>query len=471
MTAKPSANKLWGGRFQQVTDRRVELFTASIPYDWRLYRHDIAGSIAHCRMLGQCGIISPEETETIVAGLEAIRDEMEREIQEGRFVPDPSLEDIHTTIEQRLLEKIGPASGKLHTARSRNDQIALDLRLYLRDEIDQVASLLRGFQKALVARARETSDVIMPGYTHLQRAQPVVVAHHFLAYYDMAERDRNRLRDCRTRVNILPLGAGALAGSSFPLDRGMVARSLGFDAVSTNSLDSVSDRDFVVEFLSAAALIMVHLSRLGEELVLWSSSEFGFVELPESFCTGSSIMPQKRNPDVPELVRGKAGRVFGALMALLTILKGLPLSYNRDLQEDKEPLFEAIDTVKGCLEIMAPAVEGMRIDSARLLQAARQGFLTATEVADYLVRKGLPFREAHRIVGKAVVEAARRNAELGDLSLKELRSLSPAFEEDVRAVLDVQNSVASKNLPGGTAPAKVRERIVQIEEEWRREAK
>jgi len=382
------ASKPWSGRFTEKTDKLVEEFNASISFDKRLYKHDIMGSITHARMLAKVGILTKKEVDKIISGLKAI----EKEIVAGKFRFTPDLEDIHMAIEKRLIEKIGPVGGKLHTARSRNDQVALDVRLYLRDEIKEIQSLIRDLQKALVNVAKKNLDCIMPGYTHLQRAQPILFSHHLLAYYEMLKRDHERIADCLTRVNVMPLGAGALAGSPYPLDRDFVAKELGFAKPTDNSLDSVSDRDFCIEFCGAASILMMHLSRLSEEFILWSSQEFGFIELSDAFSTGSSIMPQKKNPDVPELVRGKTGRVYGNLLSLLTTMKALPLAYNKDMQEDKEALFDTVDTVKDCLKVFSPMLTTMKINKKKMLNATKQGFLTATDAADYLVKKGVPFQ-------------------------------------------------------------------------------
>ncbi|MBI2458854.1 MAG: argininosuccinate lyase, partial [candidate division NC10 bacterium] len=388
--------KPWGGRFEAETHGQVEAFTASIHFDQRLAPHDIAGSIAHARMLQKCGILSKAEVDAIVAGLEEILKEIER----GEFRTDPALEDIHMHIERRLVEKIGDVGGKLHTARSRNDQVALDLRLYLREAIGKIRDQIRSLQEALVAEAEVHLGTVMPGYTHLQRAQPILLAHHLLAYFEMFQRDRDRFADCLTRVNVLPLGAGALAGTTLPIDRAYVAKLLNFPKVAANSVDAVADRDFAVEFLAGCAVLAMHVSRLAEELVLWASAEFGFIELPDAFATGSSMMPQKKNPDVAELARGKAGRVYGSLLALLTMLKGLPLSYNRDLQEDKEPVFDAVDTIRQTLDVLPPMLKAIKFRPERMRAAAAEGFLNATDLAEYLVTKGVPFREAHDTVGR-----------------------------------------------------------------------
>ena len=439
--------KLWGGRFSQPTDKFVEEFTASIQFDQRLYRYDIQGSIAHCQMLARQGIIAVEEADVIIAGLRQILAEIER----GAFEFSIAREDIHMNIEARLIELVGPVGGKLHTARSRNDQVALDVRLYLRDEVDAIATALTTLQVALLGQAETNLAVIMPGYTHLQTAQPILFAHHLLAYVEMFARDAGRLHDLRGRLNILPLGAGALAGTTFPIDREWVAEQLGFSGVTRNSLDAVSDRDFAIEFCSFAALLMMHLSRLAEELVLWSSADFAFIELSDAFCTGSSIMPQKKNPDVPELVRGKTGRVYGNLVSLLTLMKSLPLAYNKDMQEDKEPLFDTIDTVRGCLKVFAEMIARMAVNPARMQAAAARGFSTATDVADYLVRKGLPFRQAHEVVGKTVRYCVETGKEIPELTLEEFRQFSRQIEADIFAAVTLEASVNARRATGGTA--------------------
>ncbi len=444
--------KPWGGRFTQPTDAFVEAFTASVDFDRRLYHYDIQGSIAHARMLAHVGVLSEEECRAIVEGLEAI----EREIEAGEFPWSVALEDVHMNIEARLTERIGETGKKLHTGRSRNDQVATDLRLYLRDEIDAIRAEIHRLQSALVDLAEREAETIMPGFTHLQVAQPVTFGHHMLAWFEMLERDRARLADCRRRVNVMPLGAAALAGTSFPIDREYTAALLGFDGVCENSLDAVSDRDFVIELLAAASLVMTHLSRFSEELILWSSQQFDFIELADSFCTGSSIMPQKKNPDVPELVRGKSGRVYGHLMGLLTLMKAQPLAYNKDNQEDKEPLFDAVDTLKGSLKVYADMMGALTVKRERMREAALAGFATATDLADYLVRKGLPFRDAHEVVGKAVQYGVVHGKDLADMSLEELRRFSPVIDADVFEVLTLGGSVAARNHIGGTAPEQVR---------------
>ena len=450
--------KLWGGRFASGTASSVEAFTASIDVDSRLYRHDIAGSIAHAKMLARQRIIPARDARKIVRGLKTI----EQEIDRGRFVFSSADEDIHMNIERRLSEKIGAAGRKLHTARSRNDQVALDTRLFLREEVVLIIESLQMLQRELAGVAKKNLDVIMPGYTHLQRAQPVRFAHHLLAYYEMFERDRERFSNCFERVNVLPLGAGALAGTSFPIDRNYVAKLLSFPRVSKNSIDTVSDRDFILEFVSVAAILFVHLSRLAEELVLWSSQEFGFVELPDRYCTGSSMMPQKKNPDVPELVRGKAGRVFGHLQALLTIMKGLPLAYNRDLQEDKIPLFDTVDTVKASVQIMAEVIHGMKVRKDRMLTAAQDGFMNATDLADYLVERGVPFRDAHAISGRIVRHCVTKGCRIGELSLKDLKGFSKKIEKDVYNFLSTESVVNRRRAFGGTARGNVVRRLKEL---------
>ncbi|MCC6301971.1 MAG: argininosuccinate lyase [Gammaproteobacteria bacterium] len=450
-----TSDKLWSGRFTESTDALVESFGASVAFDRRLYRHDIEGSLAHARMLTRAGVLTQGEFADIERGLRDIRTDIER----GEFAWLVELEDVHMNIEARLTERIGEAGKKLHTGRSRNDQVATDLRLYLRDEIDAVDAGLKALQGVLLDIAEREADTIMPGFTHLQVAQPVTFGHHLMAWFEMLRRDRARLADCRRRVNVMPLGAAALAGTSYPIDRAYTAQLLGFDAVAANSLDAVSDRDFAIEFAAAAALLMVHLSRFSEELILWSSAQFGFIELSDGYCTGSSIMPQKKNPDMPELVRGKSGRVIGNLMALLTLMKGQPLAYNKDNQEDKEPLFDSVDTIKSCLHVFAGMLPGMQIRRERMAQSARLGYSTATDLADYLVRKGIAFRDAHEIVGKTVRYAIDQGQELAALTLDELRGFSAAIGDDVHAVLTVEGSVAARDHAGGTAPAQVRAAI------------
>ena len=441
------SKKLWGGRFTQPTDKFVEEFTASIDFDQRMYRYDIQGSLAHAHMLGRQGIIAEEEAEQICVGLNGILADMDA----GKIEFSVALEDIHMNIEARLIERIGSVGGKLHTGRSRNDQVAVDIRLYLRDEMKAILAYLDKLQEALLQQADDNLDTIMPGYTHLQTAQPVLFAHHMLAYYEMFCRDSGRMDDCLRRMNVLPLGAGALAGTTFPIDRESVAQELGFDGVTRNSLDSVSDRDFALEFCAASATLMMHLSRLSEELVLWSSADFNFIELSDAFCTGSSIMPQKKNPDVPELVRGKTGRVYGNLISLLTLMKSLPLAYNKDMQEDKEPLFDSIDTVKGSLKIFADMIALMNVKVDNMRVAAARGFSTATDVADYCVTKGIPFRDAHEIVGKTVRYCIEHNKDIPELSLAEFKQFSPLIEEDIYNFVTLEASVNARKATGGTA--------------------
>ena len=455
MTAR---KKPWGGRFQEPTDREVEAFTASIHFDRRLYRQDIAGSIAHARMLASRKIITRKEEKAIVAGLNAI----EADIEKGRFVFDPEDEDIHMAIEKSLIDRIGETGGKLHTGRSRNDQVALDVRLYLRDEIGQVLALLSGLKRALADLAAKEIQTVMPGYTHLQKAQPVLLSHHLLAYWEMLDRDEGRLRDCARRVDVLPLGAAALAGTGLPIDRHQVAALLNFPAVSANSMDTVSDRDFVSEFIFAACMIMMHLSRFCEDLILWSSGEFGFVEISDAFTTGSSIMPQKKNPDVAELIRGKTGRVYGNLVSLLTLLKGLPMTYNRDLQEDKEPLFDTVDTVKACVKNLTSMIGNLRFDRARMRDGAETGYSTATDLAEYLVMKGVPFRESHGIVGRLVAYSIDRGKALPELTLGEFRKFYRGFGSDVYECLKVESAVNAKSSYGGTAEKMVWKRLTEI---------
>lgn len=444
----------WGGRFDAAPDRLLQEFTQSIDFDRRLFRHDILGSIAHARMLAKQGIISATEATQIEDGLHAVAGEVAR----GAVPIDHALEDVHTHVEARLVALIGAVAGKLHTARSRNDQVALDLRLYLREVVLDALDGIARLQSVLQDKADEWRDVVAPGFTHLQRAQPVLLAHHLLAYHEMLSRDAGRLRDAYGRINVLPLGAGALAGVPYPIDRAFVADQLGFASVSRNSMDAVGDRDFVVEFLADAALAMAHLSRLAEEVVLWSTSEFGYLELSDSFTTGSSIMPQKKNPDVAELVRGKVGRVYGDLMNLLVVLKGLPLTYNRDLQEDKEALFDAADTLRASLAVSAAMLRSARVNRDRLARAAEAGFSLATDVADYLVAKGVPFREAHRLVGQLVQRCVATGRDLSTLPLDEYRAVSPLFDEDARQI-DARASVAARDVPGGTAPNQVAEAL------------
>jgi argininosuccinate lyase len=437
-------------RFQKGVDKRVEKYVASIPFDWRLYKQDIAGSMAHAQMLANQGLISKKEADLIIRGLASIREE----IEQGKLAFKLELEDIHMNIESRLFEKIGDVAGKLHTARSRNDQIALDLRLFVKEAIEETISKLKHFQLALLDVAEANKSVIMPGYTHLQQAQPVLFAHHLLAYFEMLQRDVMRFQDCLKRTDVLPLGSGALAGVGYSIDRDFVAKKLEFSELSRNSLDAVSDRDFVIEYEAAASIAMMHVSRLAEEIVLWSSEEFSFVELDEAYATSSSIMPQKKNPDVVELARGKTGRVYGNLLGLLTVMKGLPLAYNRDMQEDKEGLFDTADKLLTTLEVFAGLIKTLKIDANRMRQVMSGSYLLATDVADYLVRKRLPFRQAHKIVGELVQYAIGKSKSFGELSLDEYRSFSPLFADDVYGIT-VDTSVAARNVIGGTAPEQV----------------
>jgi len=450
MVRKDDSKSHLRSRFNKGVDKAVEKYVASIPFDWRLYKQDIAGSIAHAQMLAKQGLISKKDAERIVSGLVAIRDEIEK----GKLEFKPELEDIHMSIESRLFEKIGDVAGKLHTARSRNDQIALDMRLFTKEAILETVSGLRDIQRVLLDIAEANKAAIMPGYTHLQQAQPILFAHHLLAYFEMLQRDVVRFEDCLKRTDVLPLGSGALAGVAYPVDRNFVAKKLGFSDISANSLDAVSDRDFVIEYEAAAAMTMMHLSRLAEEMVLWSSAEFGFVELDEAYATSSSIMPQKKNPDVAELARGKTGRVYGNLMGLLTVMKGLPLAYNRDVQEDKEGLFDTVDTLLSTLEVFTGLIKTLKINSARMQQAMSGGYILATDLADYLTRKGLPFRQAHDIVGKLVRYAISKNKGFQEMSLDEYRGFSPLFTDDVYGIT-VKTSVEARNAAGGTAPKQV----------------
>ncbi|MBP0049588.1 argininosuccinate lyase [Marinobacterium sp. AK62] len=450
-------NQQWGGRFNEPTDAFVARFTASVDFDQRLYKQDIQGSVAHARMLAKVGVLTEDERDAIIRGLGEIRVEIER----GEFEWSVELEDVHMNIEAALTKKIGITGKKLHTGRSRNDQVATDIRLYMRDEIDLILAELSRLQQGLLDLAEQEADTIMPGFTHLQTAQPVTFGHHLLAWFEMLSRDYERFADCRKRVNVMPLGAAALAGTTYPIDRAYTAELLQFDAPAGNSLDAVSDRDFGIEFCAAASLLLMHMTRMSEELVLWTSAQFNFINLPDRFCTGSSIMPQKKNPDVPELVRGKSGRVYGHLMSLLTLMKSQPLAYNKDNQEDKEPLFDAVDTVKGCLRAfgdMVPAIES-RKDEMR--EAALRGFSTATDLADYLVRKGVAFRDAHEIVGQSVAYGLKTGKDLGEMTLDELRQFSDTIEQDVFEVLTLEGSVAARNHIGGTAPDQVRAAVIR----------
>ncbi len=454
---KQTDDRMWGGRFQEPTDAFVQAFTASVEFDQRLAMVDIEGSFAHARMLHKIGVLNGDELADIERGLSRI----EQEIEAGEFEWSVALEDVHMNIEARLTQLIGEAGKKLHTGRSRNDQIATDIRLYLRQQIKQCQHAIRAFQQGLLTLAQQHAETIMPGFTHLQVAQPITLGHHLLAWFEMLERDHGRLAGCAKRMNILPLGAAALAGTSYPLDREYSAELLGFSAPSRNSLDAVSDRDFAIEFCADAAIIMMHLSRMAEELILWSSAQFNFITLPDRYCTGSSIMPQKKNPDVPELVRGKSGRVYGHLMSLLTLMKSQPLAYNKDNQEDKEPLFDTLDTLLGSLRAFADIIPNLRVKKDNMRQAAKQGFATATDLADYLVNKGLPFRDAHEVVGSAVAYAIEQGKDLSECSLDEMKSFHPDIEQDVFDILSLEGSVEARNIIGGTAPQQVRYQIEQ----------
>ncbi len=453
--------KLWDGRFSEKTHNAVERFTASIDIDSRLYAYDIEGSIAHCQTLAKAGMISDDEASDLIEGLGAVK----REIDRGEFQHDIALEDIHMHIEARLFQEVGKVAQKLHTARSRNDQVILDVRMFLRDNTQQIISRLKELRRVLVDMAAKQIDVVMPGYTHLQHAQPVLLSHHLLAYYEMFKRDGARLQDAFQRMDVLPLGSAALAGTTYPIDRQYTAELLNFSQVSVNSMDAVSDRDFILEFLSAASICMVHFSRLSEELILWSSSEFAFIEIPDAFATGSSIMPQKKNPDVPELIRGKTGSVFGDLLAVLTLMKSLPLAYNRDMQEDKFPLFRTVDTLTDCIEITIQMLPKVTFNRERMRQSASQDFLNATDLADYLVVKGMAFREAHSCVGKAVGYAQQQGKELDALSLKELKTFSSLIDKDVYSYLAVDQMIARRTSYGGTAKDNVQEQIDAAREE------
>lgn len=452
--------KLWGGRFTKPTDQLVEEYTASILFDKELAEEDIQGSLAHVSMLEKCGILPSADVEKIRDGLMQIQGMIRR----GEVDYSVRDEDIHMTIEKLLIELIGPVGGKLHTGRSRNDQVATDMHLYLRKRVVEFVALLHKLQEALVGQAKANLNTIVPGYTHLQRAQPILFAHHMMAYVSMLERDIERLRDSYKRINVLPLGAGALAGTTFPIDRHFVAEQLGFDSVYDNSLDAVSDRDFIVEFLAAASIIMMHLSRLCEEMILWSSTEFHFIELDDAFCTGSSIMPQKKNPDVAELVRGKTGRVYGNLVGLLTLLKSLPLAYNKDMQEDKEGMFDTVRTLRGALQLFAPMVATMKVNKERMRQAVNEDFSNATDMADYLVNKGMPFRLAHEVIGKTVLYCIQQNKFLLDLTLEEFKQFSALFEQDIYDVLQPEQVVNARNVLGGTAAPQVESAIARAEE-------
>ena len=447
--------KLWGGRFGKATDTLVDDFNSSIRFDARMYKQDILGSVAHSAMLGRCGVISEEDAALIGKTLKEILDD----IESGKVEFKIDAEDIHMNIETILIERIGDVGKRLHTGRSRNDQVALDVRMYLRDEADAISAMLTETMRTVLNLADAHSGAIMPGYTHLQKAQPVTFGHHMLAYFEMMKRDLSRLSDCRARINVMPLGAGALAGTTYPLDREWVAQELGFDAVTRNSMDSVSDRDFIIELISCLSILMMHLSRFCEELILWSSNEFSFVEMDDSYSTGSSIMPQKKNPDVAELIRGKTGRVYGGLMTILTVMKSLPLAYNKDMQEDKEAVFDAVDTVKLCLPVFTNMIRTMTVREENMLAGAKGGFTNATDVADYLVKKGVPFRESHAVVGKMVAMAIQLDKPLDAFTMEEFHACSPLIGEDIYEAISMQTCVDGRSLTGGTAPARVREEI------------
>lgn len=449
---KKAETKPWGGRFTQPTDDLLETFSASVHFDYKLYPYDIAGSVAHARMLGRQGLVTTKEAEAMVQGLEEIK----ADIEAGRFEWDPGLEDVHMNIERALADRIGSAGEKLHTARSRNDQVALDTRLYVKDALDLLGGEIKELRLALVKQAQANQDLVMPGYTHLQRAQPVLLAHHLLAYQEMLARDGQRLADLYKRVDIMPLGSAALAGTGLPIDMKFVAQSLGFSKITANSMDGVSDRDYLIEFLASASILMTHLSRLSEDFILWSTSEFGFVELPDELCTGSSIMPQKKNPDALELIRGKTGRIYGHLMGLLTVMKGLPLAYNRDLQEDKEPLFDTVETMAQALPLMARLVSRLKFKAERMRAAADDPFLTATDLADHLVKQGIPFRQAHAMVGQTVRYCLDRGLALSDLSEDELVQLCPGARAGVKKELTLEASLRARVSLGGTAPRRVK---------------
>lgn len=456
-----ATSSTWGGRFSEATDTFVQRFTASVSFDQRMYKQDIEGSIAHAAMLAKVGVLSEEEKQQIFAGLEAIKEE----IESGQFEWSIALEDVHMNIESALTQRIGITGKKLHTGRSRNDQVATDIRLYVRDAIDAIVQELTRLQQGLLDLAEREADTIMPGFTHLQTAQPVTFGHHLLAWFEMLNRDYQRFMDCRARLNQSPLGAAALAGTTYPIDRHLTADLLGFDKPTANSLDSVSDRDFAIEFCAAASILLTHLSRASEELILWTSAQFDFIDLPDRFCTGSSIMPQKKNPDVPELVRGKTGRVNGHLISLLTLMKSQPLAYNKDNQEDKEPLFDTIDTVSDCLRAFADMIPAIEAKKDNMYAAAKRGFSTATDLADYLVRKGIAFRDSHEIVGKSVAYGIEQDKDLSEMSLEELKQFSDTIEADVFEVLTLEGSVAARDHIGGTAPAQVKQAIARSREE------
>jgi len=447
--------KLWGGRFEKSTDKSVDDFNSSIRFDSRMYKQDILGSIAHAKMLGKCKIISQEDSDLIQATLKEIL----KDIENGQIEFEIDAEDIHMNIEKILISRIGDVGKRLHTGRSRNDQVALDIRMYLKDEVREIKKMLISLENTLLDISEKNIDVILPGYTHLQRAQPITFAHHMMAYFQMFKRDLGRLDDCYKRINIMPLGSGALASTTYPLDRQMVAEELGFDEITENSLDGVSDRDFAIELASCLSIIMMHLSRFSEELIIWSSHEFGFVEMDDAYSTGSSIMPQKKNPDVAELVRGKTGRVYGSLISLLTVMKALPLAYNKDMQEDKESIFDAVDTVKLCLPVFTKMIATMKINKEKMYKAAQGGFTNATDIADYLVKKGIPFRDAHEIIGKMVLYCIGNNKAIDELSMEEFKNFSPLISDDVYREISLETCVSGRNLPGGPSKERVLEAI------------
>lgn len=460
---RSGTKKLWGGRFQETTAASMEAYSESVSYDFRLYKYDIAGSKAHATMLADNGILRKDELEQIIDGLTAI----EEEIDAGTFEFKQELEDVHMNIEKALIDRIGPAGARLHSGRSRNDQVAVDFKMYLRDQCDVIINLLDTVRSVFVSLARKNLGTIMPGYTHLQRAQPVLVSHHMLAYYEMFSRDKSRMEDCRKRLNLSPLGCAAMAGTGLPIDRKQTAKALGFNGITANSMDTSGDRDYAIEFLSVCTMIHLHLSRLSEELVLWSTQEFDFITLPDKFCTGSSIMPQKKNPDIVELMRGKTGRVVGSLITLITIMKGLPLTYNRDLQEDKEPVFDAVDTIAASLSIIAELLEDLQFKKEKMEAATQTGCITATDLADYLVLKEVPFRKAHSIVGQAVAYCLDKRKELPELTLLELQQFYNQIDKDVYEILDVKGSVNSRISIGGTGYLRVEEAVAAAEQQLR----
>ncbi len=456
--------KVWGGRFREGLDPIAERFNASISFDFRLYPYDIKGTVAHCKILEKAGIIKKDEAKKIIEALGKI----EEEIRSGKIKAE-GYEDIHTLVEKKLVEKLGEIGEKIHTGRSRNDQVSLDMRLFVKDAIRDVISKIKKLQLSLIDLAEKNMDIIIPGYTHLQRAQPVLLSHHLMAYYEMLKRDKERFRQSFRRTDVMPLGSGAIAGTSFEFEREIALKELGFSEMSRNSIDAVSDRDFVIDFIYSASVLMLHLSRLSEEIILWSTKEFSFIDLPDSFSTGSSIMPQKKNPDIAELIRGKTARIYGNLMCMLTLMKALPLAYNKDMQEDKEPLFDTYDTVCDCLEVIARLVKGIRFNREKIKEEVKKGYITATDLAEYLVRKGIPFRKAHRIVGEIVLYAIEKGKQLDELSLDELKKFSSIIEDDVYEWLDPENSVRKKKIYGGTSPEYVKRSIEEAKKELERE--